>query len=322
MNWTRSGKRVILGISPQNIWPNTSRSMKSSRYPHLPPLTSLLVFEAAARHESFVKAAEELYLTASAVAHQVKKLEVSLGISLFIRHANGVSLSPVSREYLGQIQPCLNELSRHSEQIQDFSLRPLKISAQHAIAQLWLQPRLGEYQDQHSDQGLEIIARSQVDDSLDDVDIAISYFADPPSGKTWQRLWEEKLVPVCHPDYRQQNPVLYRDAHWSNDWDLWQQQAKVQGGDFSKSGFSSIRNTSLYVLVLQSVLDRRGVMVARQSLLPGYLQRGELITWPEAGMQSVSYGAYYLYQSPASLSNPFANDFREWLINKADTDIE
>ncbi len=292
--------------------------MKISRYPYLPPLNTLLVFEAAARHESFANAAEELCLTASAVAHQVKKLEASLGISLFIRHASGVSLSPLSREYLGRIQPCLNELSQLSEQIQDFSLRPLKISTQHAIAQLWLQPRLGEYQDQHSDRDLEIIARSRVDDALADVDIAISYFAKPPSGGAWKRLWEEQLVPVCHPDYRQQDPVLYRDAHWSNDWDIWQQQATVQGEGPGYPQFSSIRNASLYVLAAQSVLDRRGVMVARLSLLHDYLQRGELITWPEAGMQPVSYGAYYLYQSPASLNNPFANDFREWLTQRAD----
>lgn len=287
-----------------------------SRYPHLPPLNTLLVFEAAARHESFAKAADELCLTASAVAHQIKKLEASLGISLFIRHARGVSLSPQSGEYLSHIQQCLNDLHHHSGQLKDFTLRPLRISTQHAIAQLWLQPRLGEYQDKYSDRELEITARSRIDDLPTDADIAIRYFAEPPSVKGWHLLWEEILLPVCHPEYRQSDPVLYRDAHWSADWDFWQQQAMLQIPGTSPPDFSRIRTASLYVLVLQSVLDRRGVMVARHSLLKDYLQKGKLVAWPEAGIPSVTCGAYYLYQSPTSLNNPFANDFREWLIQK------
>ena len=288
-----------------------------TRYPNLPPLNALLVFEAAARHESFAKAADELYLTASAVAHQVKKLEASLGIALFNRHARGVSLSPQSRDYFSHVQQCLNELHRHSGQVKDFTLQPLKISTQHAIAQLWLQPRLGEYQDQYSDRELEITARSRIDVSPTDADIAISYFAERPFGKAWQPLWEETLLPVCHPQFSQQNPVLYRDAHWSADWDAWRQRTKIKIRGFPKPGFSRIRTASLYVLVLQSVLEQRGVMVARQSLLQDYLQRGKLVAWPEDGMPAVTSGSYYLYQSPTSLNNPLANDFREWLVQKA-----
>ncbi len=290
--------------------------MKPSRYPHLPPLNTLLVFEAAARNESFVKAADELCLTASAVAHQVKKLEASLDKTLFIRHARGISLSLQSREYFGHIQQHLNELNLLSEQIKDFSLQPLKISTQHAIAQLWLQPRLGEYQDEYNDRELEIIARSKIDHSPVDADIAIGYFSKPPPGKAWHLLWKESLVPVCHPEYKQRKPVLYQDAHWSDDWNAWQRQSALSSSHPTELNFSSIRSASLYVLVLQSVLDQRGIMVARQSLLQNYLQCGELVTWPETGMPAVTFGAYYMYQSPESLNNPFANDFREWLTQK------
>jgi LysR family glycine cleavage system transcriptional activator len=290
--------------------------MNPERYPHLPPLNTLLVFEAAARNESFVKAADELCLTASAVAHQIKKLEASLGMTLFIRHARGVNLSLQSREYYGHIQQHLNEINRHSEQIKDFSLRPLKISTQHAIAQLWLQPRLGEYQDQYNDREMEIIAQSRIGNSPTDVDIAISYFPEPPSGKAWHLLWEESLVPVCQPEYKQHKPVLYQDAHWSDDWHAWQQQSALTDSNLPRFNFSSIRSASLYVLVLQSVMDKRGIMVARQTLLQDYLQSGKLVTWPASDTPAVTYGAYYMYQSPASLNNPFANDFREWLVQK------
>ncbi len=288
--------------------------MTEPHYLHLPPLNTLRVFEVAARHESFAIAANELYLTASAVAHQIKKLEASLGIALFVRHSRGVSLSPQGRAYFGHVQQCLDELHRHSEQVKDFTLRPLRISTQHAIAQLWLQPRLGAYQDQYNDRELEITVRSQINDAPTDVDIAISYYTEPPVDNNWQPLWEERLLPVCHPKFVQQDPVLYRDAHWLNDWDCWQQQAMTQISSLSMSEFSRIRSVSLYVLALQSVLDRRGIMVARLTLLQDHLDHGQLVAWPDPETPTVACGAYYLYQSPASLNNPFANDFREWLF--------
>ena len=288
----------------------------SSRYPHLPPLHALLVFEAAAYHESFAKAAEELCLTASAVAHQVKKLEASLGVTLFIRHSRGVSLSPHSRSFFHKVQQSLQDLHQHTEQVKDFSTQAIRVSTQHAIAQLWLQLRLGEYQDQFSERELEIIARSRIEDSPTDADITIAYFAESPTDPAWQSLWEETLLPVCHPEYRQAEPVLYLDAHWADDWDAWKNGAKPDFGAKLNSGFSRIRRSSLYVLVLQSVLEQRGIMIARQSLLQGYLDRGDLIAWPEPNTAPVSHGAYYLHPSPVSLNNPYSNDFRAWLVQK------
>lgn len=288
--------------------------MKSIRYSHLPPLNTLPPFEAAARHESFARAADELFITASAVAHQVKTLEAALGIDLFIRHPRGVSLSLQGQSYLNSIQPHLRELNARSAEVRDFTLRPLRITTLHAIAQLWLQPRLGEYQDQHCDHELEITAHSNISEQPRDTDIAIGYFTDPPASQNWQLLWPEMLQPVCHPDYLQEeNPVLYRDSHWAGDWDHWLHQlAELEEAPPSLQ-FSRIRNASLYVLVLQSVLDKRGVMVGRQSLLKNYLDRGELIGWPQTNTWAVVCGAYYFYQSPVSINNPFAVEFREWL---------
>ncbi len=288
--------------------------MKSTRYPYLPPLNALLAFEAAARHESFARAADELFITASAVAHQVKSLEASLGIDLFIRHPRGVSLSPQSSHYLQAIQQNLQALNQQSEQVRNFTLRPLRITTLHAIAQLWLQPRLGEYEDRYNERELEITARSQIAEQPTDTDIAIGYFDRTPVGEHWQLLWQEALQPVCHPDYvQQENPVLYCDAHWISDWDDWQRQLAALGESPPCQAFSRVRSASLYVLALQSVLDKRGVMIGRHSLLRGYLQRGKLVSWPHNNTPALVSGAYYLYQSPASTNNPSANDLREWL---------
>ena len=312
-NLLRWCKQIIFGTSPQIIWPY----MKSIRYAHLPPLNTLLPFEAAARHESFARAADELFITSSAVAHQVKTLEAALGIELFIRHPRGVSLSLQGQSYLSSIQQHLSELNLHSAEVRDFTLRPLRITTLHAIAQLWLQPRLGEYQDQHSNQELEITAHSTITEQPKDTDIAIAYFNQPPASQHWQLLWHETLQPVCHPDYLQQeNPVLYRDSHWANDWDVWSQRLIELGELVPSVQFSRIRSASLYVLVLQSVLDKRGVMVGRYSLLKDYLDQGKLVCWPETQAPAVNCGAYYFYQSPASINNPFVKEFREWLYDQ------
>ncbi|NVK30772.1 MAG: LysR family transcriptional regulator [Gammaproteobacteria bacterium] len=287
--------------------------MKSAEFPNLPPMASLVVFEAAARQVSFRKAGDELCISASAVAHQIKQLEQSLGVALFIRHSRGVSLSLEGQEYLSQIQPLLVQLQHHSRRLGDLSRRPLRIVTLHAIAQLWLQPQLSRYQAAHQDHDIEITASSQLLSLPQDADLAIGYFEAAPPSERWIRLWDEYVLPVCSPNYgvSEGQAVLYHDIHWAKDWSRWSQANKAQSLEFAHH-----RRASLYVLVLQSALDGLGAMVARQSLVAGQLQRGELVAYPGANAaQWVPGGAYYLCRSQGSYANPFAEQFCQWLLS-------
>jgi LysR family glycine cleavage system transcriptional activator len=286
--------------------------MKSQRFPDLPPPASLVVFEAAAFHESFSKAAEELCLSASAVAHQVKKLEASMNTQLFDRHARGVRLNNRGQEYFSQVRLQLGQLQHYSAQLKASSEQPIRIKTQHAVAQFWLQPRLRDYQNQFDDPEFEITATSNIESLPLNSDIAIGFFAEPPEDPAWKFLWAEQLLPVKGPGYESKDLVLYQDSHWKDDWNVWQslsqQSALIQ--------VSKTRRTSLYALVLQSVLDNQGFMLARTSLLRNYIDHRQLL--PLSNARPVEYGGYYLFRSPYRNTNPFIEQFYLWLLEVID----
>ncbi|MGF1766402.1 LysR family transcriptional regulator [Enterovibrio makurazakiensis] len=281
--------------------------MRSQRFPNLPPLDSLIAFESAAEHESFARAGEELFLTASAIAYQIKKLESTLGESLFARHGKGVSLTPKGQEFLLLVRESLIGLESHVDRIRHGRLSPLKLATQHAFAQLWLQKRLGAYQHNFPEHDLEITAVSSISGNPKDTDIAIGYFHHDP-GNHWKCLWKETLLPVASNGYQSDIPALYQDMNWHDDWRFWQDEKVF------KKGMAKMRRSSLYALILQSVLDGHGVMVGRVSLIQEYLKRGELVPWPTSDIQAIESGGYYLYQSPSCEDHLVAKHFCQWLI--------
>ena len=107
------------------------------------PLTALRAFEAAARHESFPRAAEELGVTPGAIAQQIKKLEGWLGVQLFGRHAQGVSLTPEAARALPALTQGFDTLGQAVQGLrQGAATTTVRIAALPAVAQLWLSPRL------------------------------------------------------------------------------------------------------------------------------------------------------------------------------------
>lgn len=289
--------------------------MKSPLYKHLPPLNSLLVFEVAARKQSFRHAGIELSITPSAVAHHIRLLEADLNIVLFIRLARGVYLSSEGKEYFAKIQPILHQINEHSKQLSHHSARPLKILTHHAVAQLWLQKKLGEYQLNHPQYEIEITATTSLADLPQDIGIAIAFFAEPPKDSNWDMLWEETIIPVCAPSYNEPHqPVLYQDMFWSDDWAQW--KARAKSAVTSPVKFKQIRRNSMYVLAVNLAIEGLGVMVARRSLLASELESKALIPWRVKSDEYARYGAYYLYQSPEAKNDPIAQQFCIWLRSK------
>lgn len=168
----------------------------------LPPLNTLRAFEAAARHESFLKAAEELHLTPSAISHQIRTLEEHLGISLFHRRPRAVSLGEGGRVFWASVRNALDEIARAAERVAgDPGGRVLTVSAAPVFAMGWLIPRLGDFHSQYPD--LEV----RLDTSLDlvdldtsDVDVGIRYTASPNfEGLHVELLFHEQPAVICSP---------------------------------------------------------------------------------------------------------------------------
>src|SRR4029079_8295273 len=125
----------------------------------LPPLNALKVFEAAARSESFTRAAEELYVTQGAGSHQVKALEATLGIKLFNRERQRLILTEAGREYLGVVRDALDQIAFGTERLlQRQSSGVLTVSTSRDFAAKWLVIRLGRFVDAHPDIDLRISA--------------------------------------------------------------------------------------------------------------------------------------------------------------------
>src|SRR5437899_8996368 len=170
--------------------------------PRLPPLKVLKVFEAAARHESFTRAAEELCVTQGAVSHQVKALEVELAIKLFNRERQRLIITEAGRDYLTVIRDALDRIAAGTERlVQRQSTGVLTVSTSPDFAAKWLVHRLGHFAEAHSDIDLRVSATlHHVDFAREEVDLAVRHGDGNWPGLETVRLSAEQLFPVCSPN--------------------------------------------------------------------------------------------------------------------------
>src|SRR3954468_23841386 len=128
----------------------------------LPPLNALKAFEAAARSESFTRAAEELNVTQGAVSHQVKALEAILGVRLFHRERQRLVMTEAGRDYLAVVRDALDRIAMGTERLlQRQSSGVLTVSTSPDFAAKWLVNRLGRFAEKHPDIDLRISASTQ-----------------------------------------------------------------------------------------------------------------------------------------------------------------
>jgi LysR family transcriptional regulator, glycine cleavage system transcriptional activator len=167
----------------------------------LPPLNGLKAFEAAARSESFTRAAEELNVTQGAVSHQVNALEDTLGLKLFRRERQRLILTEAGRDYSTVIRLALDQIAVGTERLlQRQESGALTVSTSPDFAAKWLVNRLSRFAEKCPDVDLRVSATTHyVDFARDDVDIAIRHGDGNWPGLDVQRLYSERLFPVCSP---------------------------------------------------------------------------------------------------------------------------
>jgi DNA-binding transcriptional LysR family regulator len=176
--------------------------------PSVPPTPNLLAFEAVARRRSFALAAAELNLTASAISHQIARLESHLGVRLFERSVRGVRLSRVGQKYLERVGGALAAISTASDDLRQGVGNSLYVHSAPSIASLWLMPRIREFAQSHPEISLNLsAAHSQSDFALGQVDVDIRYGA-----PEWQHqdlvvepLFEEQVIPLASPEFIREN---------------------------------------------------------------------------------------------------------------------
>lgn len=170
--------------------------------PAFPPAANLLAFEAVARRRSFAVAAAELHLTASAISHQISRLESHLGVRLFERSAHGVRLSAAGEQYLARVGGALAAIAAATEDLRQGVETSLYVHSSPSFASLWLMPRLRGFAQAYPDVTLNLsAAHTHSDFALGQADIDIRYGVPQWGDLVVEPLFEERIVPLASPAF-------------------------------------------------------------------------------------------------------------------------
>jgi len=179
----------------------------------LPPVTNLQAFEAVARRRSFSLAAAELHLTASAISHQVARLESHLGVRLFERSAHGVRISAAGELYLSRVGGALSAIAAATEDLRQGVSNSLYVHSAPSIASLWLMSRLHAFAKAYPDISLNLsAAHTPSDFELGQADIDLRYGVPNWPDLVVEPLFEERIVPLASPAFIQEHR-LKRPEH-------------------------------------------------------------------------------------------------------------
>ncbi|WP_261815789.1 transcriptional regulator GcvA [Vibrio gallicus] len=291
----------------------------------LPPLNSLKVFEAAARHLSFTRAAEELFVTQAAVSHQVKALEEFLALKLFRRRNRSLLLTEEGQSYFLDIKDIFSSLSEATDKVLERSEKgSLTISLQPSFAIQWLVPRLADFNAQEPDIDVRIKAVDMDDGSLaDDVDVAIYYGRGNWAGVRADKLYQEYLIPLCSPSLLSGTKPLESLKDLSRhtllhdtsrkDWKQFVRQHAVEGVNVNHGPIFSHST-----MVLQAAAHGQGIALGNNVLAQPEIEAGRLISPFEEVL--VSKNAFYVVSDAKQAEMGRIATFRDWMLNIAAKD--
>ena len=291
----------------------------------LPPLNSLKAFEAAARHESFTRAADELCVTQGAVSHQVKALEGELGIKLFNRERQRLIITESGREYLAVLRDALDRIALGTERlVQRQKSGVLTVSTSPDFAAKWLVNRLGRFSETPPDIDLRISATMHhVDFAREEVDVAVRHGEGDWPGLEAARLSSEQLFAVCSPKLLSgprrirepadllRYPLLHLDdrTHWMR----WLEAAGIVDGT---PVHGPVLNRAS--MLIDAAIDGQGIALARTTLAAWDLINGRLVR-PFATALPLSK-TYWIVAPKATWALPKIVSFRDWLVAEAADD--
>ena len=247
----------------------------------LPPLNALRVFDAAARHLNFSRAADELHVTHGAVSRQVAALEESLQCTLFVRHARGLTATDEGVRLSRATGAALEILRAAAEQVRR---RPtpsaLRVNVPPTLAMWWLIPRMAALHVDHPELRIEIgTSTDPVDFEAGTYDAAIRRIATVPRGQVGGRFLEGRQIPVCSPAYRQQMRLTTIDALASAKLVHTRSEPHAWPRWLSRNHVRHVGETMVFdqlYFALQAALDSLGVALAPLALVEGQIGLGRL----------------------------------------------
>lgn len=285
----------------------------------IPSSTSLQAFEAAARHGSFARAAEELSLTEGAISRQIARLESLLNCRLFDRTGSRVKLNPAGARYARHVHETLARLERDTQYIMGLpeGNKSLDIAVLPTFSSRWLIPRLGSFRSLHPDITLNIAASTDPFILSGSGFDAVIHFEHPAwTGMRMQFLFQEKLVPVCHPallvqgDVEEQLNALPR-IHRRQNPDAWHLYARESHINLDNPGLGV--RYDLHEMAIAAVMAGQGVALVPRMYIENELRRGLLVSpWPESANLSKIFSL--IKPTETGMNEAALADFERWLL--------
>lgn len=288
----------------------------------LPPFSSLVALEAAARHRSYSRAADELFVTHGAVSQQVRKLEDELGVQLFARRGNQMEPTPTGAALAEQVGQAMATLRQAAETARRAASGPIVISAGPAFATSWLSPRLARLSAETGELDLTIRVEDRVADlATDGVDVALRYGVGPWAGMASVRLMDERIFPVCSPALLARYPIEKPEdlvsapllRHTDLPWSVWFRAMGISPPEPRPAlGFDGS------AMMLDAASQGLGFALARGGYAKRDLDEGRLVR-PLPGSVDVETGHNFVWRVE-NPKLPRILKLRDWFLEQTKED--
>jgi LysR family glycine cleavage system transcriptional activator len=285
----------------------------------LPPLSALRAFEAAARHRSAKRAADELSVTATAISHQLRTLEDWLGVPLFLRKPRQLELTAAGRELLGEVGHALDLMAGAVGRLRTLpQRRQVTLSTTPAVAARWLLPHVGRLRELHPALDLHIhVTHEPVALDGQNADVAIRYGSGRWPGLVAHRLFDNRFVPACSPALklkRIQDLPRHSLLHFLSrqarsppiGWVNWQKLARVPGLD---PGVGPVFSDETHTI--SAALAGQGVALMSRVLIGDELRQGTLVCPFGPELQGEPF---HLVYPESQRDQPAVQAVRDWVL--------
>jgi LysR family transcriptional regulator, glycine cleavage system transcriptional activator len=286
----------------------------------LPNLTALRAFEAAARHENFSRAAEEIHVTHGAISHQVRALEDELGLELFTRRGKRLSVTAEGERFAIAVRKALTDIALAADALKATGKQKrVTITSLPSFAARCLAPRLGQFIEQYPDVEVALQSNSHmVDFTREDVDVGVRFGYGHYPGLHTELLMHDYYYPVASPAFNGGRlpatvselaaTELLRTA--GEPWAPWFAAAGVADFPEPRSRLTFFDSS----LPVRAALDGEGIALVRHSLVARDVREGRLVRLFDAALDCEF--SYYFVCLPASLQKPAIQAFRTWLFDE------
>lgn len=304
---------------------------------NMPSLRAVRSFVAAAKYQSFTRAAEALCVTQAAISRQIRELESSLGVPLFKRTGRTVELTEAGSIFYDAAYLSFINIAQAAQRLKttDLSLQEVTICCSPAFSSFWLSHRLPSFFAHHPDINVNVITTQDFWNLEPGIypDVIISKTSDPRQGYQSEALFYDLIYPVCTPKFLAQHPEItsldglrrqtllnlspYGRSQIAEhvDWSVWFDA--LGSTPLAATDERHLFNANDYSMLVQMALDHQGVCLGWHHLVGSLVKRGDLV---RVGDMSLSFKEkrHFFTCANESTHTPAFAVFREWFFNQID----